>query len=384
MKPTRILHVIRPAEGGMKEHLTSLAAGLKQRGYVIEVACPGNTPLAAETAQLGLKVHPIDLVGPLNPGSDLQCIRQLHNILRQGQYDIIHFHGAKAGLVGRAAAVTAGCRNTVLTVHNFIIYEEVPLAKKIIFKYGEQLLSRVTSKIITVSQALKDDLIANYKIAPDKLIPIYNGIDTSKYKDNPVNHSDRAQYGIISGTEVVGTVARMAPQKGLNYLIEAAAVISQTSPEKAREITFIIAGDGPLRSELEDLAGRLGVRDKVLFPGYVQNIPGLLSCLDIFVIPSIAEGLSITTIEAMAAGLPVVASRVGGLPELVRQGETGFLVEPRDPRGLADALLRLLADREARRQLGHNGRLLATQQFSSESMVDQTCRVYEDILMRGA
>ncbi len=380
-----VLHVIRPAEGGMKGHLLAIAGGLRENGYSVEVACPGDTAMAGEVTRMGFPVHPVNLVGPLNPVKDITCINELRRIMRRGKYDLVHFHGAKAGLVGRLAAVTAGYTNTVLTVHNFIIYDEVPAAKKVLFRYGEKLLSRVTARTITVSKALKEDLVDNYNLPPERIIPIYNGINLSRYLNLPDRESARKKLGIKPGPAVVGTVARMAPQKGLKYLVEAVEIIKKANRDlavqgKALDTVFVIAGDGPLRPELEQLAEQKGVWDKILFPGCVQDMAGTLACFDIFVAPSIAEGLSITTIEAMAAGLPVVASRVGGLPELVREGVTGLLVEPRNPRSLAEGIIRLLADEEARQQFGQNGRNFAAGEFSTEKMVSETCRVYEEIL----
>lgn len=380
MRQTRILHVIRPAEGGMKGHLLTLARGLKAKGYDIEIACPPDTGLAAEVDKLGLPVHPIALVGPLHPVRDSICVKQLIGIMRRGRYDIIHFHGAKASLVGRIAALLAGCRNTVMTVHNFIIYTEVPPVKRLVFKYGEKLLSRVTARIITVSEALRNDLVQVYNIAPEKIIPVYNGIDTSFYQGQHDKSAARAKLNLGDDSVVVGTVARMAPQKGLNYLIEAVAAINMAQPASAENICFVIAGDGPLRADLEDQAKSLGVGEKIIFPGYIKDIPALLACFDLFVIPSIAEGLSITTIEAMAAGLPVVATRVGGLPELVKPGINGYLVEPREPSAIADAILSVLADPAAAKKLGTAGKRFAEDNFSNDKMVTLTSEIYREML----
>lgn len=380
MKSVRILHIIRPAEGGMRGHLLALAEGLKKSGYDIEVACPGDTALAREIQAQGLAVHYINLVGPLNPVIDCQCMIQLHKIMRQGEYDIIHFHGAKAGLVGRIAAISARCPRTVLTVHNFIIYDEVPLVKKILFKYGEMLMSRVTSRFITVSEALKADLIDNYQIKAEYITPVYNGIDTEKYSQRWDNAGLKSEWGIDPAKYVIGTVARMAPQKGLQYLLEAVALIKKIDPRRAGEIVCVVAGDGPLQAELAKQATELGIGNEVIFPGFIHNVPGFLACLDTFAIPSVAEGLSITTIEAMAAGLPVVASRVGGLPELVVEGVTGYLVEPRSSTALAQAILQIVGEPKKARFMGENGRALACRSFSTESMISNTCKVYDQVL----
>lgn len=359
----------------MKGHLISLVKGLTEHGFEVEAACPMKSSVFDELAGLGIKTHPIDIVGPISPREDLACINQLKGIITGGNYELLHFHGAKAGMVGRIAAVMAGCRSTVLTVHNFIIYQEVPWIKKLIFRFGERALSSTTSRIITVSSALKDDLVRNYKIPEAKIVPIYNGIDVGQYLQTQNKKEVKMRYGLNPDKPVIGTIARMAPQKGLDYLIKAAPHIC-----KERDVRILIAGDGPQMSYLKDLSSALYMNDRIVFTGYIDNIPEFLSGLDIFVVPSIAEGLSITTIEAMTAGLPVVASNTGGLPELVKHGETGLLVEPRNPESIAGAVEELLNDPRKREMMGRCGRNAAAIQFSIETMINRTSEVYGEIL----
>lgn len=370
----KILHVIRPAEGGMKEHLLSLVRGLRFNGYVIDVACPGTTVLADELTKAGFKVFIINMVGPLSLKNDLICIIQLKRLISKGHYDIVHFHGSKAGFVGRIAALLAGNKNIVLTVHNFIVYQEVPIFKRVLFCFGEMILSRVTRKMVTVSEALRKDLMTVYKIPQDKIISIYNGIDCSVFDQVIDKHSAKRKLGINSNRFVVGTVARMAPQKGLEYFIEAIALISEVS-----NAFFVITGDGPLRPELEKTVGRLGISDRVLFTGLVQNVRDVMAAFDVFVIPSICEGLSITAIEASACGIPVVASGVGGLPEVVINDETGLIVPPRNPEAIFGAVIKLLGNSTLREELGSAGLRIACSKFGVQTMVNKTDKVYRSI-----
>ncbi|HWI54349.1 MAG TPA: glycosyltransferase family 4 protein [Desulfobacteria bacterium] len=363
----------------MKSHLLELLHGLTKQGFTVETACPDNSTLINEIAEMGIKTYPIHIVGPVSPRDDILCISQLRKIILTGAYNIVHLHGSKAGMVGRIAALSAGYRNTVMTVHNFIIYQEVNPAKKLMFKYGEKILSSATSKIITVSAALKNDLVRNFGIPEKKIVPIYNGIDLKKYLTPVDGRKAREKYGFSPDTLTVGTLARMAPQKGLEYFIRAIPLIEQNDDTR-----YIVAGDGPLLPSLKALAGELGLGEKLSFTGFVENVPEFLSCLDIFVVPSIAEGLSITTIEAMSAGLPVVASRTGGLPELVKHGETGLLVEPRDPVKLAQAVTDLLSNRDKRQVMGSRANKKASAMFNLEKMVGETCRIYDEIIKDSA
>lgn len=359
----------------MKSHLLKLLQGLTKNGFTVETACPDNSALFNEVAKMGIKTHPVHIVGPLSPMNDILCINQLRKIILTGNYDIVHFHGSKAGMVGRIAALSSRCKNTVMTVHNFIIYQEVNLAKRLVFKYGEKILSTATSKIITVSAALKNDLVKNFGIPENKIVSIYNGIDVQKYSTPADAKKAREKYGLNPDYLTVGTLARMAPQKGLEYFIKAIPLINLND-----NIRYLIAGDGPLLPLLKKLAWELGLSEKLCFTGYVKNVPEFLSCVDIFVVPSIAEGLSITTIEAMTAGLPVVASRTGGLPELVKHGETGLLVQPRDPVELAKAVTELLTNRNKRQMMGACAKRTASEMFSLETMVTETCRIYDEII----
>lgn len=359
----------------MKNHLLKLLEGLTKNGFTVETACPVNMTLFNEIAKMGIKTHPIHIVGPISPINDIVCVNQLRKIILAGEYDIVHFHGSKAGMVGRIAAFSTRCRNTVMTVHNFIIYQEVNPAKRLAFKYGEKILSTVTSKIITVSVALKDDLVRNFGIPENKIVSIYNGIDVNKFTIPANAKKAREKYGVNPDTVTVGTLARMAPQKGLEYFIKAVPLISLKD-----NIKYLIAGDGPQLAFLKSLVSELGLNEKICFTGFIKNVPEFMSCLDVFVVPSIAEGLSITTIEAMTAGLPVIASRTGGLPELVKHGETGLLVEPRDPVELAKAISKLLTDRTKRHMMGSCAKRKALEMFSHETMVSETCRLYDEII----
>ncbi len=363
----------------MKTHLLELLQGLRKRGFNVETACPSNSALFNEVSGMGIKTHPVNIVGPISPKDDVICINQLRKIILAGDYDIIHFHGSKAGMVGRIAALSARYKNNVMTVHNFIIYQEVNPAQRVLFKYGEKLLSTATSKIITVSAALKNDLVKNFGIPEKKIVSIYNGIDIHKYSDTCDGIKTREKYGLNTDALIVGTLARMAPQKGLEYFIKAIPLIQKNTNTK-----YIIAGDGPLLPLLKSQATELGLSERLSFTGHVENVPEFLSCLDIFVVPSIAEGLSITTIEAMSVGLPVIASRTGGLPELVKHGETGLLVEPRDPAKLAQAVTELLINKNKRQLMGLYAHKKASEMFSLETMIGETCRVYDEIITDSA
>lgn len=379
MKKARVLHIIRPAAGGMKQHLEDLVAGLNGKEFMISVAGPGDSDgddIKRVIEALGASYYPVRITGPLRPAQDFRCVLELYGLIKRERFDIVHCHGSKAGLVGRMAAWLAGAPVIIVTIHNFVVYEEVPLFKRLLFTRGEEFLGRKTTGIITVSRALKTEMAKKFGIPEDKVAAIYNGIDLERFRVEKNLAGLRKDYGIGEDIPIVGTVARMAPQKGLRYFVEAAAMLVK---EGCTGIFFIV-GDGPLRPELEVQADRLGLKGRLIFTGYQSDIVSFLKMFDIFVIPSIAEGLSITTIEAMAAGKPVIASRVGGLPELVKHEQNGLLVPPRDAGALTRAIKYLIRQPELCKNMGQTGNNMVIKEFTKKTMIAKTAEFYRKCL----
>jgi glycosyltransferase involved in cell wall biosynthesis len=198
-----------------------------------------------------------------------------------------------------------------------------------------------------------------------------NGIALPSF-NRTVNPALKATLSKGAGHPIVSMVARLEPRKGQRYLIEAAAQVP--------EATFVFIGDGPDRAALEAQARAQGVADRVLFLGYREDIPDVLACCNLLVLPSFAEGMPLSILEAMAAGKPVIASAIGGTDEAVVHGETGLLVPPAKPSALAKAIQTVLSDPDLARRLGAAGRERAYQKFSAETMVGNVSRAYEEIL----
>ncbi|MGQ9512036.1 MAG: glycosyltransferase family 4 protein [Thermodesulfitimonas sp.] len=370
-----MLHVIRPAAGGMKRHLIDLLRYTDRSLFRLMVAGPAGD-LAAQVAAVGGEFFPVPLKGELDPFHDLRAAVQLSSLLRQRRIAILHAHGAKAGLVGRLAGVLAGTPVRILTVHNSIFYAEWPGYKKRLFALAEGLLARGTNRIITVSQALRREYIAQERLRPEQVVTIYNGVDPEEFRISESRAVLRTRLGLPVDTPVVGTVARLAPQKGVRYLIEAAGLLPP-----GRQPFFVIVGDGPLRGELERLAAA-SAGGRFFFTGMREDLPALLNAFDLFVLPSVSEGFGLAALEAMAAALPVVATTVGGIPEVVVDGETGILVPPRDAAALAAAIGRLLGDPELAAKMGQAGRERVRKLFTVERMARAVMALYEEELAR--
>jgi glycosyltransferase involved in cell wall biosynthesis len=241
-------------------------------------------------------------------------------------------------------------------------------------------MSLFFDKFIPVSKALEKYMVRYCRINPAKVTAVYAGIDLDKFnirREKEEIDKLGEGFGLKKNDLVIGTVGRLEPRKGYRYLLESAVQVSKTYPQ----VKFLLVGDGELRDELEDLAKKLEITSKIIFAGLAQDVSSILSLLDIFVLPSLDEGLGIVILEAMAAGLPVIATDVGGIPEIVRDGETGLLVEPGNPSVLTSAITRLLGDKEYALTLGEAGKKYAGQ-FSSKVMVEKIEEIYDYCISR--
>lgn len=370
----KVLHVVRPAAGGMKNHLIDLVRRTDKTRFDVTVACPPNSQLWDSLYEMNIKLIPIPLVGEISPAKDYAAIRILIKHLHNTKTSILHAHSSKGALVGRLAAVVARTPVVIFTAHNSIFYEEWPGWKKRLFASVEKFLARFTDRIITVSDALKQEIMEMEGLPSKQITTIYNGIEVDKFtgKSDPLHI--RKSMNIPELGPVVGTIARLAPQKGISFFLKAASLL------KEYQVNFVIIGDGPLEESLKQEAVDLGLQGRVTFTGRREDISDILSTLDIFVLPSVTEGLPLTILEAMAAGKPIVATRVGGIPEVIVDGKTGIIVPPKDPEAMAVALASLLGGREKMAKIGLAGQKLVKDKFTIDTMVERTMNLYSQLL----
>jgi glycosyltransferase involved in cell wall biosynthesis len=307
----------------------------------------------------------------MNGMFDLEWVRKACQLVRRERVSLIHAHefdGITHGsLVARLVGVPC-----VATVHGKNYYWE---------KRRRRLAYRVASHIATmvaVSEDLKRFITANVGVPAMRIKVIYNGQEVFPPVAPEQRRCLRAELGLEEDEQVVGLVGSLYPIKGHKYLLEAVPRILKLHPDT----TFLIVGRGELELPLKEEVNRCGLKNRVRFLGLRDDVSALLSLMDIFVLPSLSEGLSIALLEAMAAGKPVIATDVGGNPEVVVDGETGFLVPPRDADTLAAKLLLLVADKHQARRLGKNGRRRVQQHFSFQSMVNNYQDLYENRLQR--
>jgi len=371
----KVMHVIRPSAGGIKNHLLTLIEHSDQKKFEHMVACPAGE-MAKVFTGAGITTYEIPLRGEICPASDLAVIKMLVCLFRINRVDISHCHGSKAGLVGRLAARLAGVPAVVMTVHNSIFHDHFPPWKKLLYSQFEGFLAGFTHRIITVSHALGYEIISRERISPEKVVTIYNGISPEQFCQSRDREYLQKTTGIPASDRVVGTVARLASQKGVINFIRAAAQLSAGS----QGLAFLVVGEGPLRAVLERESEARKLKGKLFFAGDRQDVKKIMPCLDVFVLASLTEGLPLTVLEAMACRRPVVASRVGGIPEIINDGVSGLLVNPGDVSALSSAVRKLLNNEGMSGRMGNEGHNRVVQLFTARKMARDTEEVYTELI----
>jgi glycosyltransferase involved in cell wall biosynthesis len=295
-------------------------------------------------------------------------------ILLYERPQIVHTHTSKAGVLGRISGFFAGIKNIFHTPHGHVFYGYGFSESKVqLFILIERLMAKITRKVLVLSEQEKKDYIALKIGIEDKFILIRNGIDIDKFGKAT---GRRSEFGIGEDVVVIAVIARLEPVKGVIYFIRAMKNIAS----RFSNIVGLIVGDGTLYNQLLQEVAILGLEGYVKFLGWREDIPEILSITDIVVVPSLMEGFGIVVLEAYASGKPVVATNVGGLHEIVEDGVTGFLVPPEDSVAIADAVCRLIADKDLREGMGRRGKIKA-KQFSLENMYKELEGVYEECLL---
>ena len=383
MRRIKIAQVITRLDwGGSPDIVRIMCAHLDPRNYDITlVTGPTKYPTAKTSEFLksfkGKVIEIPHLKREVNPFDDIPAFFELYNLFRRERFDIVHTHTTKAGILGRIAARLARCRVTVHTPHGHIFYGYFSPAATGAIVAAESFATLFTDKIIALTQLEKRDMIKFGVARADKIEVIYQGLELEKYAlAAPCRALTRKSFNIEDDELVVGMVGRLEPVKGADYFVEAAKLISPAAPK----VKFIMAGDGSLREKLEARVKMSGLMPKFIFAGWREDIPEILSMLDVLVLPSLNEAVGMAALEAGAAGVPVVATNVGGIPEVVKDNETGILVGPGDPQALAEAINALLKDPEKRRELSERGKAWVRGRFEAAEMTHRISELYEELL----
>lgn len=379
----KILHIItRMDHGGSADDTVRIIKGVPPEKYESSLLC-GSLEQLSETELRELKsscssftIEP-SLKRDPKPLSDLRALFRLRRFILNGDYDIVHTHTSKAGIIGRLAARLAGRPVTVHSTHGHVFYGYFGKLKTSLFVFLEKHIATITDRVFCLTEMeIEDHLTLN--IGTRGLFScVYSGVPLEQYA-TPANPREqtREKLGLPPAALVIGAVARIDPVKGIRHIVEAFKLLHAENPNAH----LLLAGDGEDRPELEKLSREYGISDRLHFLGHRTDIADLLHAMDIFALPSLNEGYGKAIVEAFCAGLPVVATRVGGIPALIKDGETGILVPPADPAALANAISRLLNDPALRQQLSAASLRRVSDDLSVEAMIRRHDEIYTELL----
>jgi glycosyltransferase involved in cell wall biosynthesis len=384
------VHVLRVIArlnmGGPALHVSYLSAGLAERGYrttlVAGSLARGEDSMAFVAEELGVPIVKIrELHREIAPVRDAVAATKLARLIRRERPQILHTHTAKAGAVGRIAALLAGDARPPIVVHTFHghvlrgYFDPIQTAG---FRLLERWLARISTALVAVSPEVRDDLVA-LGVAPREKFAVVRlgiGLDERVRAAQDGGVDTRTLMGIPAGRFTVGWIGRMTGVKRTDDVLLAFRRLR----ERGVEATLCMVGDGPDRPRVEQRAHELGIMRDTLFLGYQDDVAGYHAAFDAFVLPSTNEGTPVTAIEALAAGRPVVATRVGGVPDVVRDGTDGFLVETGAIDDLAERLERLARDEALRERMGKAGRARVLPRYSVARLCDDIDRLYRALL----
>lgn len=383
MGSAKVLHIItRLWRGGAPSITLDLLRGLEGDGLTHALATglaeDAAWDLLGTPATAGLRVLTIpSLTREVRPLSDLRALLGLTRLLRWEEPDLVHVHTYKAGFLGRLGARFAGKRPVVYSPHGSILTGYFSPGATRLFVRLDAWAARFTDRVICCTAGEVGEYLAAGIGRPDQYVVIPNGLDGEAYARRAAPPArTRAALGLASESRPILCMGRLVPVKGQTFLLQAWRSVLKGEPRAL----LLLAGEGPDEGPLCAQAAALGLIGSVRFLGFRQDIPSLLTCAEVLVLPSLNEGFGMVLLEAMAMGKPVVASAVGGVPEVVLDGRTGLLVPPADPVALAAAILRLLGDPDTARRLGEAGRERGRNSFSREAFIRAHRDLYGELL----
>jgi len=371
----KILYVIANLSyGGGEKVFAQLIRGLNREQYEVWVACLPEGKFIEEIQDTKTHLEPIDLSNRYNPKTTLR----LSNMIKKNDIQIVHTQGSRGNFFGRFAAHFAKVPIIISSLALLITrdsHSDVNKLKRKVYIQFDKFTSTYVDCFLVLSEFHREALISDYKIEPCRITKVYNGIELDEFESGN-GYPIMEEFNVSSSNPLIGIIGRLVFEKGLPFLLQAIPKVTEIFPD-AR---FLIVGDGPLRTELEDLVSRLNIYENCIFTGFRRDIPDILSAIDMLVMSSLYEGMPMVILEAMAASRPIIATNVGGIPELVKDGETGILVLPKDVDALAESIIHLLKSKEKAKQMGLAGRKRVEEHFDVNVMVRKTEEVYQELI----
>lgn len=375
MKRMRVLLLVASCRGGGASHVRDLALGVDSARFSVEVAMPedGGNVGREDFDQSGIPFHRVDIA----EGLSLRALHRIRHLI--ARVDILHVHGARAAFFGRLAGASLGTRRPriVYTIHG-LAAPHYRHPRSGLLLGVERGLACLTDRFIAVSRSEREALLAASIARPERVSVVWNGIDVARFGATAADRAaQRAAIGVPGDARLVTTVCRLYKPRDFETLLAAFQEVVRARPSA----WLLIVGDGPYRAQIETRIHALGNTPNAKLAGFRNDIPQILYASDIFVLSTaLWEGLPLTVLEAMASGLPVVASDVGGIGEAVLHQETGFLVPPRSPTHLREALLNLVDDDQKAEVMGRMGRKRVVEHFTLRRMAWETMAIYEGLL----
>lgn len=372
--------------GGPALHVAYLTAGLAPRGYettlVAGELARGEESMSFVAEELGVPVIALQqLHREVAPIRDTVATIRLASLIRRLQPHIVHTHTAKAGAVGRVAALVAQVQPRPIIVHTFhghVLRGYFGPLRSLAFRLLERRLAAVSDALVAVSPQVRDDLAALGVAPRERFAVVRLGIELDERVRAEADARERFRrlIGLPADRFVVGWIGRMTGVKRIDDVLVAFTRLR----ERGIDAALCLVGDGPDREQVERRAYELGIARHCFYLGYQEEVAPWYAAFDAFVLPSANEGTPVSAMEALAAGCPVVATRVGGVPDVVRDGVDGFLVEPSDVEGLVERLAELASSPETRKRMGEAGRERVLPRYAVDRLVDDVDRLYRSLL----
>ena len=347
--------------GGGQRQVAGLCCYLRDQGHAVKLLCRPASDLESWAHREHIDSLPVQMKCAFSPGTVLK----MRSLIKRERPDVVHLHASKAHVLGSAAARLAGVPVVIATRR---MQDPITSLWPNTSAYGSW-----TDALVAISQTAMDAMVAA-RVTPDKIRIIESGVDVDTFADASPDPDLRKSLSIGDDVPIVCAAAILSERKGIGYLIEATSILEKVG----KRVCLVIVGDGPTRADLQQLASTLDAR--VHFLGFRDDMPSVLASIDVFAMPSLSEGLGVAALEAMAAARPVVASAVGGLRESVLHDITGFLVPPRDPKALAEAIGKLLDDPRMAADFGAAGRARVRSNYSLHNMAARNEALYFELL----
>jgi glycosyltransferase involved in cell wall biosynthesis len=383
MNKTTVVHIITKLElGGAQQNTLFTVANLERRKYE-PVLISGTEGILVEDAKKlkDVKIYLVpELVRAIRPFKDVVSFLKIRRILKELKKPfsniIVHTHSSKAGILGRWAARVAGINLIIHSVHGFSFNNYQPSFLRAFYIFTERVTSLITTRFIAVSKVNIEKGMAERIFAKDKAVLIRSGIDIREFQEVKGDRmKKKEELGADARCPLVAMIACFKTQKSPLDFVKIARIVS----DNIAAIRFLLVGDGVLRSEIEELITKLGMDGKILLLGWRNDIPEILSCIDVLVLTSLWEGLPRVFPQAMASGVPVVATEVDGAPEAIKNGINGYLLPPKDINAMAEKVIYLIRHPEKAQEMGEKGKGLV-EEFDIWKMLAQQEELYASLL----